>query len=289
MPRFFRAGTHAFDLDERPLVMGVLNVTPDSFSDGNKFLDPERAEDHALGMAEEGADMIDVGAESSRPGAAALDGAEEWARLKPVLERIVPALKVPVSVDTSKYDVMLRALDAGAVMINDIRAMAADARIPGLLARRGASVVLMHMRGRPQTMQDDTAYGDLVGEVLTFLREAAMRALGSGIPSERIAADPGIGFGKSVEGNFELLRSAGRIRRELGVALAFGLSRKSFIQKSAERPADRLAVPMAALHALVAREGADILRVHDIMDTRLALRMTQHFCGSQRWTGSNKP
>lgn len=269
--------------DGRPRVMGILNVTPDSFSDGNQFLNPPAALERALRMQEEGADLIDVGAESTRPGASPVSEAEELSRLVPVLELLIPRLKIPVSVDTSKYGVMRVALDIGARIINDVRAMRADERIPALLAERGAGVVLMHSRGEPDRMQENTAYADLGGEVIAYLRMARDRALAAGIAAEDIILDPGIGFGKTVEANWELLRLLPRLRSELGHTILVGLSRKSFLTRTFGVSADRVQASMAAAHLAALEGGARILRAHDIIETKQVVRVFELTCeqGSQ--------
>jgi len=261
--------------DDTPRVMGILNVTPDSFSDGGRFLDPGAALDRALRMQEEGAAIIDVGAESTRPGAAPVSGEEELARLVPVVTRLVPKLNVPVSVDTSKFEVMRAMLDLGVRVINDVRAMRTDERIPALIADRGAAVVLMHSRGEPGQMQKDTEYADLLGEVVEGLKEARGRALDAGIRAGDIAVDPGIGFGKSVEGNWELLRSLPRIGRELDCPVLIGLSKKSFLTRTFGVPIDRIGAPMAAAHLAALEGGARILRAHDIIETVQTIQIFQ--------------
>jgi dihydropteroate synthase len=254
---------------ERPLIMGVVNVTPDSFSDGGRFLEPAAAIARAHKLIEEGADLVDLGAESSRPGAAAVVSAdEELRRLLPVLRglRDVP---VPVSVDTTKPQVMRAALAEGASMINDINAL----RAPGALAAvaaADAAVCLMHMQGTPGTMQQQPSYGDVVAEVKAFLQERVRAARDAGIAPERIAIDPGFGFGKTLEHNLVLLR---RLREfdALGVPVLAGWSRKSSLGKITGKPADdRLAASIAAA-LIAAQNGARILRVHDVAATRDAL------------------
>ncbi len=254
---------------ERPLIMGVVNVTPDSFSDGGRFLDPTAAIAHAYQLIEEGADLVDVGAESSRPGAAAVVTVhEELRRLLPVLQGLRDAT-VPVSVDTIKPEVMRAALAEGASMINDINAL----RAPGALAAvagADAAVCLMHMQGTPGTMQQHPRYGDVVAEVKAFLQERVRAARDAGIAPERIAIDPGFGFGKTLEHNLALLRHL-RAFDALGVPLLAGWSRKSSLGKLTGKPAgDRLAASIAAA-LIAAQNGARILRVHDVAATRDAL------------------
>jgi dihydropteroate synthase len=250
--------------------MGVVNVTPDSFSDGGRFLDPQAAIAHARALTEEGADILDVGAESSRPGARGVSADEELSRLMPVLEGLRD-LPVPLSVDTTKPEVMRAAIAAGAAMINDIGAL----RAPGALetvAASGAGVCLMHMQGEPRTMQREPRYGDVVAEVRAFLAERVAAAEGSGIARERIAVDPGFGFGKTVAHNFELLRKLDRIAA-LGLPVMAGWSRKSTLAAITGRDADdRLAASLAAALLAVER-GARIVRVHDVAATRDALRV----------------
>jgi dihydropteroate synthase len=250
--------------------MGVVNVTPDSFSDGGRFLDPRAAAARARALVEEGADILDVGAESSRPGARGASAAEELARLMPVLEGLRDC-PVPVSVDTTKPEVMRAAIAAGASMINDIGAL----RAPGALeavAASGAGVCLMHMQGEPRTMQQSPSYGDVVAEVSAFLAERAAAAEGSGIARERIVVDPGFGFGKTVAHNFELLRKLDRIAA-LGLPVMAGWSRKSTLAAITGRDADdRLAASLAAALLAVER-GARIVRVHDVAATRDALQV----------------
>ena len=249
--------------------MGVVNVTPDSFSDGGRFLDPIAAIAHAHKLIEEGADLVDLGAESSRPGAAALVSPdEELRRLLPVLQKLRDA-PVPVSVDTIKPEVMRAALAEGASMINDINAM----RSPGAfaaVAASGAAVCLMHMQGTPGTMQQQPNYGDVVAEVQAFLQERVRAARDAGIAPERITIDPGFGFGKTLEHNLELLRHL-REFAALGAPLLAGWSRKSSLGKITGKPAgDRLAASIAAA-LIAAQNGARILRVHDVAATRDAL------------------
>ena len=247
--------------------MGVVNVTPDSFSDGGRFLDPAAAIAHARKLMGEGADLIDLGAESSRPGAAAVMSAdEELRRLLPVLRGL---RDVPVSVDTVKPEVMRVALAEGAAMINDINAL----RAPGALAAvaaADAAVCLMHMQGSPGTMQQDPSYGDVVAEVKAFLLERIESVCAGGIAVERVVVDPGFGFGKTLEHNLELLRHL-REFAALGVPLLAGWSRKSSLGKITGKPAgERLAASIAAA-LFAAQNGAAILRVHDVAATRDAL------------------
>lgn len=262
-----RAGRFSLQLD-RPLIMGVLNVTPDSFSDGGIFFDPAMALDRAIRMIAEGADILDIGGESSRPGAASVGAEEELRRVMPVLEKLA-GLEVPVSVDTSKPEVMRAAIDAGAAMINDISAL----RSPGALeavAGSDAAVCLMHMQGEPRTMQEDPRYRDVVADVCAFLAERAGLAVAAGIPQGRIVLDPGFGFGKSPQHNLELIRALPRLRN-LGYPVLAGLSRKSLFGRITGRAAGERVHASAAGALLAAQRGASIVRVHDVAATRDSL------------------
>lgn len=245
------------------LTMGVLNVTPDSFSDGGWFLDTEKAIEHGLQMAAEGAAMIDVGPESTRPGAESVSVDEQIARAIPVIEALSRKTNIPVSIDTYNFDVARAALDAGAAMINDITALC-DERMGKLAAEQQVPIVLMHMQGSPATMQIEPKYDDVVGEVLAFLLERAKRAEQLGVPGERIFIDPGIGFGKTLEHNLELLKNIDRFVQG-GYRVLVGTSRKSFIGKitGKDNPADRI-FGTAATVALCAAAGVSIVRVHDV-------------------------
>jgi dihydropteroate synthase len=248
--------------------MGVVNVTPDSFSDGGRFLDPQAAIGHARALIGEGADILDVGAESSRPGARGVSAEEELSRLMPVLEGL-SGCAIPVSVDTAKPEVMRAVIEAGASMINDIRALRAPSALEAVAAS-DAAVCLMHMQGEPRTMQHEPRYRDVVAEVRAFLDERVAAAEGAGIARERIAVDPGFGFGKTVSHNFELLRKLERIAA-LGLPVVAGWSRKSMLGAITGRAADeRLAASLAAALLAVER-GARIVRVHDVAATRDAL------------------
>jgi len=248
--------------------MGVVNVTPDSFSDGGRYLDPAAAVAHARALVDEGADIVDVGAESSRPGARGVSSDEELSRLVPVLEGLSD-LPVPVSVDTAKPEVMHAALRAGASMINDITALTAPGALD-VVAPTGAAICLMHMQGEPRTMQREPSYRDVLAEVAAFLEERVAAAERAGIARERIVVDPGFGFGKTVAHNFELLRNLGRFT-EIGLPVLAGWSRKSTLGAITGRSADdRLAGSLAAALLAVER-GAKIVRVHDVAATRDAL------------------
>jgi dihydropteroate synthase len=262
-----QAGRFSLPL-ERPLIMGIVNITPDSFSDGGKFLDSGRALDHATRLIEEGADILDIGGESSRPGALPVEVDEELRRVLPVLERLVE-LPVPVSVDTCKPEVMRRAITAGAAMINDIFALRAQGAMQAL-ADSAAAVCLMHMQGEPRTMQQAPQYRDVVGEVEAFLAERAAAAIACGIGRDRIVLDPGFGFGKTPQHNLELIRALPRLRKA-GYPLLAGLSRKALFGKIVGREAAERVYASAAGALLAAQRGASIVRVHDVAATRDSL------------------
>jgi len=247
--------------------MGVVNVTPDSFSDGGLFLDPEAAIAHGVELAEAGAEILDVGGESTRPGAEPVGVEEELGRVVPVIQGLQGSR---ISVDTSKAAVAAAALDAGAEIVNDVTALRGDPEMAGLCAERDATVVLMHMLGEPRTMQRDPRYGDVVADVKAFLAERLEAAVAAGIAEDRVWLDPGIGFGKTGAHNMELLRRLGELR-ELGRSLVIGTSRKSFIGRLDGSPADQRLGGTIASSVLAAAEGADVLRVHDVAEMRQAL------------------
>ena len=251
-------------LGPRCLVMGVINVTPDSFSDGGAALDPAKALDLALAMAASGADLIDVGAESTRPGAEPVGSADEIARLMPVLRGLVSKVGIPISIDTYKADVASQALDAGAAMINDISGLQYDPSLGGVVARRGVPLILMHTRGRPDDMYAHAEYGDVVAEVSGDLQRCIDRALEWGIARDRILVDPGLGFAKRAEQSFSALAGIDRLA-ELGFPLVVGPSRKSFMT-SATGPlgAEERDWPTAAAVTAAVLGGAHVVRVHRV-------------------------
>ena len=248
--------------------MGVVNVTPDSFSDGGEHLEVETAVAHGRALVAEGADVVDVGGESTRPYAEPVSEQEELRRVVPVVERLAG---VPVSIDTSKAAVARAALDAGASYVNDVTAFRGDPDMAALVAERGAGCCLMHMLGEPRTMQDDPRYDDVVSDVKAFLEERMAFAVAEGVPEERIELDPGIGFGKTVAHNLELLDRVGEIAA-LGRPVVVGVSRKAFLGRITGRevPADRVAATVAA-NVLALERGATVFRVHDVAPTRDAL------------------
>lgn len=259
---------------ERPLVMGILNVTPDSFSDGNRYFSTERAVERALELEGEGADIIDIGGESTRPNAPKVSLEEELARVVPVIEGLSGKLRVPISVDTYKAEVARAACAAGAEIVNDVSGLRFDAGMARVAADSRAGVVLMHTRGTPDRMQQDTGYRDLIGEVKHYLQESLDLAHQAGIPKSRIVVDPGIGFAKSVEGNLELIRRLSELN-ELGCPILVGPSRKSFIGAVlGDRERDRT-FGTAATVAVSILNGAAIVRVHDVAAMRDIAVMTR--------------
>lgn len=276
-PLAYTFGTRTYDFSARSYVMGVLNVTPDSFSDGGKFLSPARAVDHALRMIGEGADFLDVGGESTRPkggaygeGADPIDTAEELRRILPVVEQLAGKTDVPVSVDTYKSEVARRALAAGAVLVNDISGFHFDPEMPGVVAEAGASAVLMHIRGTPKTMQQNPSYADLLGEISDYLRESIRMGESAGV--RQMLVDPGLGFGKTVKHNYRLLASLSHFAG-LGYPVLVGPSRKSFIGDALQLPVEeRLEGTLAAVVAAVLY-GASVVRVHDVKETVRAVRV----------------
>jgi dihydropteroate synthase len=257
--------------------MGVVNVTPDSFSDGGLYLDPAAAISHGRELVRDGAAVLDVGGESTRPGAEEVSVEEELGRVRPVIEGLAGGGAV-VSVDTSKLAVAEAALEAGAEIVNDVTALRHDPEIAGLCAERGAGLVLMHMQGTPRTMQENPVYDDVVDEVKAFLAERMELAASAGVDEERIWLDPGIGFGKALEHNLELLRRLGELR-ELGRPLVVGASRKSFIGMiDGSTPGERLGGTIAS-SVLAVAEGADVLRVHDVSEAGQAMRVAAAILG----------
>jgi dihydropteroate synthase len=250
-------------------IMGILNVTPDSFYDGGRYSDREKALRHGLELAAQGADIIDIGGESTRPGSEPVSEQEEMDRVIPVIEAIKRENAVPLSIDTTKAGVAEEALKAGAEMVNDISGLTFDSGIADVAARYGAFLVLMHMQGRPRTMQENPRYEDLIGEIRDFLSAAAQAAQDRGVARGRIIVDPGIGFGKTLEDNYRIINRIGEFR-ESGYPVLVGLSRKSLIGKLYSGDEDRLPATIA-LNMAAVLNGADIIRVHDVRAHRLAL------------------
>lgn len=259
-----------FNNRNRIIVMGVVNTTPDSFSDGGQYFDTDRAVEHALQLAEDGADIIDIGGESTRPGAVPVDIDEEIRRVVPVIERVVSHVEVPLSVDTRKELVARAALTAGASAVNDISGLTFDAQIAMLVAEFDAGLILMHMRGEPATMQLDTEYDDLMGDIKRFLKNAVAKAEAAGVDPEKIMIDPGIGFGKDLAGNLEIINSIDCLTK-LGKPVLIGASRKSFLGRiTGADPSQRIYGSIAAAVTAVIH-GAAAVRVHDVKETRQAV------------------
>lgn len=269
---------------DRPVVMGVLNVTPDSFFDGGRHLDPDDAVRRARAMVEAGADLVDVGGESTRPGAEPVPAEREWERIGPVLERLAD-LPAPVSVDTTGAAVAERALEAGAAVLNDVSGLRFSPELAELAADAGAGLVLMHMRGNPRTMQEDTAYADLVGEVRGFLAGALEEALARGCDAEQVVLDPGIGFGKSAGGSLQLVARAGDFAVR-GRPVMVGPSRKSFIGDTLGLPVDERVEGTVAACVLALTRGARLFRVHDVLPARRALDLAAAALASERTPGA---
>ena len=270
--RGIKLGRKTIDLGSRTHVMGILNVTPDSFSDGGRFLQPPAALDHAVAMAEEGADFIDVGAESTRPGSRAVPAREQLKRLLPVLRAVKKKVKVPVSVDTTSATVAQAALREGADIVNDVSALAGDRRMAAVVARAGVPCILMHMKDRPRTMQQNPEYSDLMSEVVGFLAAALERGEKAGIDRRQMLVDPGIGFGKTATHNLEIMRRLSELQ-SLGAPIVVGPSRKRFIGAVSDAPpGERLEGTIAAC-VLAAANGANVLRVHDVKPVVKALKL----------------
>lgn len=271
---------HRLNLGHRTCIMGILNVTPDSFSDGGKFFNFQHAINRAKQMVEEGADIIDIGGESSRPNAAPVSAAEEIRRVVPVVEELVKHIDVPISVDTVKAEVARRALDAGAAIINDITALTGDPDMAKVVADYDVPVVLMHMKGTPGTMQNNPSYEDPVGEISAYLRDAITRAEAAGIAREKIIVDPGIGFGKTLGHNYTILKHLKNFEA-LGVPILMGTSRKSFIRKTLEEngrevPMEEIELGTQATVSASILGGAHIVRVHDVKATATTVRITDN-------------
>ncbi|MRR53702.1 MAG: dihydropteroate synthase [Deltaproteobacteria bacterium] len=260
-------GTRTLHVAQRPHIMGILNVTPDSFSDGSLFLDPRKAVDRALEMEAEGADSIDIGGESTRPFAPPVDENQELRRVLPVIEKLAGRLRIPISIDTYKASVAREALRAGAEIVNDISGGTFDPRMLEVVSTSSAGLIVMHTRGKPTEMQQDTAYSALIPEIISFLRDRLSAATEAGISATRIVVDPGIGFGKSLEGNLEILRNLEQLA-VLDRPILVGTSRKSFIGTILGRETGDRAFGTAATIALAVAKGASIFRVHDVRQMR---------------------
>jgi dihydropteroate synthase len=269
-----RARDRVIRFDAGPLIVGILNVTPDSFFDGGKYVDREAAVAHALAMAKSGADLLDIGAESSRPGSLPIDEAEEMRRLIPIVKAVCQAVSIPVSVDTTKASVARQALEAGAAIVNDISGLRFDRDMAAVVAETGAGLVLMHMQGTPRTMQRNPVYTDVVQDVKAFFAERIEVAVKASISTKQIILDPGIGFGKLLGHNLTLLarlRELTTFRRPLMV----GVSRKSFIGQVLGRSVNDRLFGTAAAVAVAVAQGADLVRVHDVAEMKDVVGMVE--------------
>jgi dihydropteroate synthase len=265
-------GSHALEIGRRTLLMGIVNVTPDSFSDGGEFFEPGKAIEHGRRLAAEGADVLDIGGESTRPGAQPVDAEAECDRVLPVVEALAKELDVPISIDTSKATVALRALDAGATMLNDVTALRGDPEMADAAARSRLPLVLMHMQGTPRTMQESPRYDDLMSEIVAYLRGSMAVAVEAGASEEQLVVDPGLGFGKGLGHNLEILRRLGELR-SLGRPILIGPSRKSMIGKVLGAAMGQRLLGTAATVAYGIARGAHIVRIHDVAEMRQVARM----------------
>ncbi|MEX0715088.1 MAG: dihydropteroate synthase [Planctomycetaceae bacterium] len=276
--RHWRFASAAFETGRTPLLMGILNVTPDSFSDGGAFLDRDAAIAQGIALVDAGADILDVGGESTRPGSEPVPEVEQLRRIEPVIRELAARVRAPISIDTTNARVAAGALAAGAAIVNDISGLTFDADMPSVCRDAGAGVVCMHIQGTPRTMQLDPRYGDVVREVSDFLAARLDRLEEQGIPRERVVLDPGIGFGKTAEHNLELLSHV-RDLRELGRPVLIGHSRKRFLAKVLGRPVDERTSGTLGVSIALAMQHADILRMHDVQATRDALIAWQAIAG----------
>ncbi len=270
-PPFWQLRDRTLTPGAPPLILGIVNVTPDSFSDGGQFLDADAAVAHGLNLVEQGADLLDIGGESTRPGSQPVPLEEELARVIPVVRRLAALTSTPLSVDTTKAEVARQALQAGAHVINDITALRGDPAMPEVVRSYGAGVILMHMQGTPATMQIAPHYDDVVAEVINFLEARLQACRDLGIAASQAVLDPGIGFGKTREHNLQLLAHLEELQR-LGRPVCLGVSRKGFLGKLLNRPLhQRLASSLAAACYALVHGSAQILRVHDVAETRDAV------------------
>lgn len=268
--RTWQFASRRFELGRFPLLMGIVNVTPDSFSDGGAWFSTEAAVERALQLAAEGADLLDIGGESTRPGAEPVPVDEELARVLPVVERLAAQATVPISIDTTKSEVARAALQAGASIVNDISGLTFDPQMPSVCRESDAGVVCMHIQGTPKTMQQNPQYENVVREICEYFEQRLAALEAAGIPRERIVLDPGIGFGKTADHNLEILSSIAAFRA-LGRPVLIGHSRKRFLKKILGRPLDEQSFGTVGVSLALALQPVDILRVHDVRATRDAL------------------
>lgn len=278
-------GHHKITLGRRTLIMGILNVTPDSFSENGLFFDADAALKHARALVEDGADIIDIGGESTRPGADPVGAKEEMRRVVPVIEKLAGEIDVPISIDTSKAAVAAAAIEAGAAIVNDVTALAGKSDMAALCARAAVPVILMHMKGKPRTMQKNPVYRDLIAEIVGYLSDRAQVAQEAGIARNKILIDPGFGFGKSVGHNLEILKRL-RELKGLGFPVVMGTSRKSTIGRVlGDLPTEERLHGTAATVAVSVLNGADIVRVHDVKEMAQVVRMTDAVTEGGSWSG----
>ena len=263
---------HRFDLSKRPLVMGVLNVTPDSFSDGGKYFNIKSACSRALEIEKEGADILDIGGESTRPGSLPVSLNDELSRVIPVIRRLKNKLKIPISVDTSKHEVARQSLREGACIINDVSGLHGDRRLAGLCAEYSAGIIIMHMKGCPRTMQKKPSYDNLLNGITDYLKQGIAIALAAGVRKESIVIDPGIGFGKTVKNNLSIIKNIDYFK-QTGYPLLIGVSRKYFLGSITGLDTDERLIPTISANILAAYYGADIIRVHDVKESIAALKV----------------
>lgn len=269
---------YTLDLSRKTHIMGILNVTPDSFSDGGEFLNPEEAVEHAMKMRDEGADIIDVGGESTRPGSDPISPQEELERVSPVLQILVDELDIPISIDTYKSEVASEALGIGVHMVNDISGLRFDAGMVAVIKEFNVPVVIMHIKGTPKNMQVNPVYEDLMGEIRDYLQEGAEMALSAGVQRNKIIIDPGMGFGKRIEDNFVILRDLNRLK-SLGFPIVVGPSRKSFIGLTLNLPVHERIEGTAASVTAAILNGADIVRVHDVKQMSRVVKIADKIAG----------
>jgi dihydropteroate synthase len=277
---YWKVNGHVIDLTNRALIMGVLNVTPDSFSDGGEFCATEAAVEHGIAMARSGAEILDIGGESTRPGARPVAPNEELERVLPVVQQLAKSVRAHISIDTSKAAVARAAIEAGAAIINDVTGGRGDPAMFALAAEKRPALIIMHMQGTPQTMQLHPTYRDVVAEVADFFRQQYALAVRSGVDPMRIAFDPGIGFGKTVAHNLELLANLPRLRVD-DRPLVVGVSRKSFLGKISDSPSEPSSATVA-MTSLLRERGAHVLRVHEVASNANALRTTEALLAASR-------
>jgi dihydropteroate synthase len=271
--RTIKCDRYTLEFGRRTIIMGIINVTPDSFSDGGQFFDSEKAVEHGKRMVDEGADIIDIGGESTRPGSEAVTLEEELKRVIPVIEGLANQVKIPISIDTCKSEVAKAALDAGASILNDISAARFDPKIVDVAADNSVPLILMHMQGTPKNMQENPLYEDVMVDIKKFLEERVEFAVSKGVPRDNIIIDPGIGFGKSLQHNYDIIKRLGELK-ELNLPILIGTSRKSFIGKTLGLEVDDRLEGTLATITMSIMNGADIVRVHDVKEAVRTAKMT---------------